>query len=751
MRYSEERLGVGHKLNDDFNVLWDQDLPSGYDADSIVDNDWIIARQVVVFSNRRLTQPERFWVEGKAMPFRLYTQNAPSSIGTRNIRCYTGITTGFNSLIEQLQARAKKLQALAGNGLLEGNLTQRIKNYVQASQSNYWSFPIKTDLKVPLVRITFDDGSSGTSQADLMCQSVLYHLQQKLANPRVPQGLPITPILEKLWKERVQREIDNFGDFWDGTEDILQGVSWALVETRNWAKGAAAVESSQAPDAAPRVNWSANPPKVEILSDGPTDNPAEVIYWYLHDICGVPSSDILNYEEARKVCDKILTIPDVAVGDAAEDKPVVETDVYKKIYPQALDSSGDIDPSRLPSVDVRRLGLDEWNNMYAGASNSEKRYQCHGAINSSMMLNSTRLLQALGEAMNGYVVSVGGKYKILPGSADTPKLTIESADITRQHIAWTVGLPLKENINAIKAEISQAKRFDFSKKSLGTIEDSELIDKHGYKEWNAGVLPFQNSEIVGRRRMTDTLRKTSPYLLRGTLTVGRGDNWKFWDLIAGDRIILNHPVDGIENTTFRIESMQPLHDSQITLIIKEDPDELYSDKFSLLGEGFVDSKSDNSEKVERETEVTVTSHEVKWDELEPSEFAFPLVGLSKVISLTNIYALEGTLVVKINDGDYQEVTTDLSIANRITSVSLNSDGPGYNIIFVLPKSDQRSVFITFAVRNGEDTEENPYTYDAETLLPISNDLRIEDLSERVTAEPTGDDGKPIGTFYCQPA
>ena len=569
VRYSEERFFSETPTNSP-EVLWGlqgtrADIFEEYPTVGIP---WLVARQIVVFSENTLSSLDHVWVEGKPMPFEEH-----NGIVTTDIEAWNG------RILDLVNRRAEIVSGDPGdvtnkfhpNYPLYADLTNEINNL--RSELNYsgWNYPLAGgNIKVSVARMYFDFGEAGVSSADIKCNEIMTRLAMKSQT-----------------NEKNMQELNNFGTFWDGSADILKGLCWALIETRSWPQRQTQV-NERSPE---HLEWSSNPPKIEIVSEGMSDNPAEIAKWYLVERCGVEEDDLIGFDTAREICEQEVIIDPVSVGDENLDKDITSYDVYKAIYPEALNDDGTLNPALLPDVATRTAALIEWNNIYSGIRNAEQRYQCHGLITSSMMLKADELLQGLGEAMGGWIINVAGKYKFIAGSASLPATTIESADVTREHITWTIGPSLRENINAIRAEISQSKQKDYVQTSLGTVEDNALINADGYSEWNAGVLPFQISEINARRRMNTILRRLSPGLLVGSFTIGRGTNWAHWNLTAGDRIIINHPIDGVINKTFIIESISPLIDSQLAISAKEDPEEIYSDSFDLLGEGLVANRS----------------------------------------------------------------------------------------------------------------------------------------------------------------
>ena len=577
VRYSEERFPPNTSIEDP-EVLWGvppSEIPPAIRGIlSLVGKPWLVCRQIVVLAENSLSVPNDIWVDGRMMPF---SENAGKIIVDINV---------WDAQISALRSRARDLfpdrspNSNDVNYPLWLDIMQKIANLEREKLFGGWAYPILGEFVVPNVRIFMDYGEDAISVADERCLEIKEALELKV---------------RLIDSESYEQALQDFGTFWDGSKNILEGLSWALIETRAWPQ--LIVDPNDRSDEF--LEWGSNPPKLEMVAEGMSDNPSDVAYWYLTDRCEVKPDDIINYlsdpqstiPASQEICEELIIIEPVVDGDETSDKDITSYDVYKILYPSAVDNVGNIIPGNLPPLEDREKGLVEWNEIYAGILNAEQRYQSHGIITSSMMLKPDELLQALGEAMGGWIINVSGKYKFIAGSISPPKVIIESENITGQHISWSIGPSLRENINAIRAEISQSKQNNYVQKSLGTVEDSALIEADGYSEWNAGILPFQISEISARRRMNTVLRRLSPGLLVANFSIGKGDNWENWKLTAGDRIEINHIPDGVLNKIFIIESIEPLIDSQLAIVAKEDPDLIYSNSFDLLGPGLVDDRT----------------------------------------------------------------------------------------------------------------------------------------------------------------
>ena len=530
-----------------------------------VGKEYVVKRQIIIFAENEIQPPEKIWIEGKEMPF-------VENNGRINVDF-----SDLDSRIEALKTRAdnvippdERAEYNRGDRLFEHpnykTYLDLLGQIAELEKQKYgFTYLTPGGQILSVVQIWMDYGYDSISPADIRCAEILAHLRSRITEDNTDY-------------ERLKLEIEQFGEFWDGSKDILQGLSWALVETRSWG-----VEKDN--KSVNRLDWKNNPPKVDFLAQGMSSNPAEVIHWLLTDRAELEDDEIINYEIARGVCNEILILPNVQ--ENVNTSPIDWQDVLKVLYPDAVDNENNLIVANLPSANTYNSALQEWNQRYTGPNNAEARYQCHGIITGSMLLKFDQVLQALGEAMGGWVINVGGKYKLIAGYDSDPILTITSDDITNQFISWSIGPTLNENVNAISADISQCKQDNYVKKSLGVIEDKALIEADGYSEWNAGVLPFCNNEIVGRRRMRTLLKRLTPGLLLGNFSIDASNDLRYYDLTAGDRININHELDGVKNKIFIIDNIQPINGTELALTVKEDPNSIYDNSFDLLGPGLV--------------------------------------------------------------------------------------------------------------------------------------------------------------------
>ena len=242
--------------------------------------------------------------------------------------------------------------------------------------------------------------------------------------------------------------------------------------------------------------------------------------------------------EAVARCDETIQIEAVALGDEASGKAITSVDVLKMLYPAAVDSQGDLVVGSLPSNSILQAVLAEWNNEWAGASNAEKRYQCHGVITSDMMLDPESLLDQLGEAMGGWIVPVGSHYKFVAGAPTTPVATITDVQFRGAEPAWYPGRSYEDRVNSVRCSIAQNAKLDYDAFSLSEIVNFDDATEQGYRQIDIGSIPFQNSELAAQRIGTIQLRRQSSELLRSILTVNRGALWVNFSIEAGDRINL---------------------------------------------------------------------------------------------------------------------------------------------------------------------------------------------------------------------
>ena len=637
-----------------------------------------------------------------------------------------------NIIVPDLQAWQAEIEELTRRILLLGgdsapqsfagllsDLMRRREELQDQLEYFQWGFTPKgqDNPSVPNVTIVLDAGEDAQSPADRLAKTYLE---------------------------------DEFPE-WNGSKNNLQELSWILVRLRAYDAQANVKESDRQEIPA----WENSEPNIQLVVKGQIDgeythNPAKIAQWLLKEIYGFTDDDLEGVDEAIAICDELIVLDPVTLATSSS----ILNPILKSLFPSAVDGNNDLDPSLLPNREIQTKALDEWNFRYAGRSNAETRFQCHGSITSQMMLSPQTLLNRLGFAMNGWIIPNGSKFKFVVGHNTPPVATINESEIfvdannsSSGLIRTTFGPKNDKRFSAVKAELAQNREENFNRFAISAINDSELVINDGYREENLGVLPFQNNEIAARRLMTKYLRRIHPDLKRHNFTVDRGDDtWKNYRLSAGDRVTLNFPTEDVKNEIYRIVKLKANPNFTITMDVIEDPDSIYSDNFETGIEGLVSQRflPVNRKKVVTTIGVVGITAEVKWDDITRGTMALVQIE-RKVIKIINIRAIGGILVFKSNDGDY--IVGDENVGNW----TLNSDGPGYDATIVLPQTDQRSNFITFAVRNGAGTAEDPYTYSGETLLPASSDIQVADISERIEEEPTEEDGKPIGTLYCQPA
>ena len=503
-----------------------------------------IQRRILALSELGISSIEEIFVDGRKMPF----QN--------NNDLITPDLDGFDEQIEDLEARIQIIEnedgmQRAANNPLYIDLQRQLDELVSDRDEPVWIYDyvdrsglVNIEIgSLPNVRIALDKGQSSTTKAD----------------------------------ERAALLLE---ETWDGTQTQLQNISWALIELR-------ALEKDGPP-------WSGNLPSIQFILKGSiddqyTENPAVVAKWYLKDICGFTDNDLEGVEEAINICDEDIFIPRITLTSSSN----ILDPVLKILYPGAVDDNGNIINANLPSAGEQTVALNEWNNRYAGVENAEKRYQCHGVITSSMLLNPQSLLKQLGFAMGGWIISNGSKFKFIPGHATRPVAKIEEHDLAST-ITENLGPLYEQRYNAIKANIAQLKTENYSSFSIESIIDNELASEEGYREENIGTLPFQNSEVASRRLLAKYRRRNNPELKRLGFTVNAGHDYKNYNIYAGDRIILDFPSENINEKIYRVIDSNYNLNGTVRLEIIEDPDSVWDDSFNPSTEGIIGKRTEKN-------------------------------------------------------------------------------------------------------------------------------------------------------------
>ena len=507
----------------------------------VIPTRYAVLRRIIALSELNISSIEQIYIDGRKMPF---------------VEDITGAIfpdlSSFDTEIAELQARLVNLGCVVMDGIIDPDdddsggqcldLLNKISELEKERDNTKW-FTRIGNTEVPNVRIYVDYGGNNQSVADI----------------RAGQ------ILNSPW----------------GNPNQLQELSWALVELRSLSKDG--------------PTWSNNP-NIQFVIKGEingsySENPAAIAEWLCKTFYGLLDEDLSGVEEAKRICNTNIITQEVGLNDA---DPTMLNQVRKILFPEAFDDNGNLIPANLPNVGIQTSAINEWNIKYAGVGNAEKRYQAHGVITTSMLLQPLTLLKQLGFAMGGWFVPVGHQIKFVPGFATIPVKTITQDDLVSE-ITQELGPVYEKRYSAIKGQIAQLKTEDFTSFSIDPVVDVDLVNQDGYKEENIGVLPFQNSEVAARRLLAKYRRRNHPDRKRLKFAVNRGGpSWSNFDLEAGDRIILNIPIEDLDNEIYRIVTVGANLDATVSLEVIEEPDSVWEDSFDPSIEGVTGKSADDA-------------------------------------------------------------------------------------------------------------------------------------------------------------
>lgn len=504
----------------------------------------------VVLGQNRLSSISRVWIDGHEFPATIANGRA----------AYAG--NAFQARIDELSAQLTTLGLFHPRGRHEVRVLMH-------NISAWRGTPLALDIANELLSLYLSEAQrwteSVTRQASLLPDYPTVNVWFDLGGPGVSAA-------------DTQAEVR--GAHWDGTENQLRGLPWAWVEVYNWSGNTRFTEL----------------PNVQVLADSSWgSNPATIISRYLDEICGVQSTSLLGLSDAERVCDEDVLIRAVARGDGNDpDKLVTNVHLLPVLFPQH-DWTETPDGASVTAPGVSTADQDKaltvWNTRYSGLFGQQKRYSAHGVITADMIRRPIRMLRALSSAMGGWTTPDGDKYRLIPGAASAPVLTVTEADIVDGFVQWSLSRGEEDRISGIRASLAQDAENDYDPAVMGEVVRTDLnVDGTGYKVRDVGILPFQTRELTARRLMALELRRSAPGLRRGTCTLRRGAGWAHWRLKAGHRIRMNLDFEGFDDTVL-LESVVPdANNGTVAIGFRHDPDSIYSDRLDILPVGLVGTK-----------------------------------------------------------------------------------------------------------------------------------------------------------------
>lgn len=296
--------------------------------------------------------------------------------------------------------------------------------------------------------------------------------------------------------------------------DRVEGVTWAMVELRNWE----AEKPPQSEDGEPTRELVPFPtdtvPNVEFLVEGDRAlanaarpelgaNPVLAARWFLTARCGVPANRLVDFDAAAAACDAPVSIPAVAPGDPEEPtaaKPITGPQVLDFYYADR------------PALEVQTRVLNEWNQREAGLANARARYAANGIVDASM--SRADVLDALGACMGGHFVEVGGNWYARPGVTRTPEMVVVEADVVGGAVRWKPDAGAGRAPNGYTATIAQDRNRDWRSTAVPAAVDDVFVDRDGAGIADVGGLDLVNDMLDAQRLLHLYLRRDAYGLVR---------------------------------------------------------------------------------------------------------------------------------------------------------------------------------------------------------------------------------------------
>lgn len=261
-----------------------------------------------------------------------------------------------------------------------------------------------------------------------------------------------------------------------------------------------------------------------------TDNAAAIRYFWLTQRRAVPETliDAADFRAAYDLCDESVTVP-------------------------------------LPPA-------------YADYESTARRYSVNGIIRSG---DDAETVEAqLDYAWQGYAVEAGGIFYFRPGASRTPTLTITPDDIEAV-VSVEPAPPLQQRINAVSFGLRQSREHDWLELTLPEYVDADAVNRDRRKlPTSLASLEFITSAVQALRLTAQLLRRaraTATYTMR----VKPYSGFANMRLIPTDRVLVTCPQYGLTNTRLTILKTVTHDDWSTTLVLTEDPADLYNDKVEL--------------------------------------------------------------------------------------------------------------------------------------------------------------------------
>lgn len=373
------------------------------------------------------------------------------------------------------------------------------------------------------------------------------------------------------WRNREGRDELTQGTVRWPAEALLKGVSAVMLELR---------------DPGPRQTapFLTGPPRVEYLVRGReitwpgqatpawTENAAAVYYDWLVNVLGIDAATIDedSFTAAYNLCNERIIIQALARGDEDDDKQFHANDV--------LTAQFGSDTSTWPSTVVQDVVLAIWNERYAGEDNAEIRYSINGVVDTSM--DPRQVERQFNAAWGGFIVERGGKIFFEPGRDRPISRTLgESHVIAGDDPAWQVEPPLQSRATSVTASLTQSREHDWLAYSLPAVKLAGVVDN---SPQDLGTWTYVAYPLTASRLMRQALYKANGGK-QVQLTVDRGLDFDHFNINPTDRLALNLPTEGHDDTAVKwfVDRVVVRPDTTVQLGLREERPGTYEDVLTI--------------------------------------------------------------------------------------------------------------------------------------------------------------------------
>jgi len=265
-----------------------------------------------------------------------------------------------------------------------------------------------------------------------------------------------------------------------------------------------------------------------------TDNAAVLRYWYLTERRGLDPDaiDLTYFDAARRLCDTDLQL--------------TEASNYHSDYPESV-----------------------------------KRYTINGSVTSGD--SAAALDNQFDFAWQGFVVEHGGRFLFRPGADQPVRFLITEDDVVSDPEVMPFG-SRSELANELSVSIEQSISEDFLPENFVVVDATAQASDGERLPQELTGLKFVNDPVQAINFLHQRLRQQRG-LVSVNLHVKSPPDWRYLELVAGDKIALELPEHGIGADgalrNFRVNGVQINDDYTANLSLLEWPDNLYDDQFDF--------------------------------------------------------------------------------------------------------------------------------------------------------------------------